>query len=261
MVATPGYCMNVRTCRIAAAGAAVRVALEDPFICPECGGSLAPPALNTIRPSGRVALLAAVFAFVAIGAGATVLVRSGLFTRPPAPEPAPTLASLEPAFLPGPLVTFAEDTLTAPDPATVDADTEEAAAPAHVARKTFPRASRRFAGRETATPAATGRRHANVIMSVSIPMVAGGQPDYPEQYEEDGRSGSVTVTCGLQPDGSPAQCRTTNLTGGRIFDVSVHSWLELKDVRFKPVQARRRRPVHDVTLTVQFIGEGPPPQD
>lgn len=252
LVTTPGYCMNVRTCRIAASGAAVRVALDEPFLCPECGGSLAPPALDTIRPTGRIALLTAVFACVAIGAGATVLMRSGLFNRPVA-EPAPTLVWLAPALLNGPTITFAQDTLAAPDPLSVDA--EEEAPLGRTSRKALPKAPRRTASRETAAPAS---HHANVHLSVSIPLVAGGQPDYPEQYLDEGRSGSVTIICGLQPDGSPAQCRTTQLTGGRIFDVSVHSWLDLKDVRFKPAQTRRRRPVHDVKLTVEFVGDGPP---
>jgi len=250
--------MNLRTCRIAASGAAVKVALEDPFICPECGGSLAPPALDTIRPRGRTALLAAVFACVAIGAGATVLVRGGLFERP-APEPAPSVVTLAPASLHGPTVTFTEDTLAAVPPATVEA--EESASPARSARRAQPKATSPATTREAATAAAPGRHHANVHMSISIPLVAGGQPEYPEQYEEEGRSGSVTVTCGLQPDGGPTQCRTTRLAGGRIFDVSVHSWLELKGVRFKPAQTRRRLTVNNVTLTVQFIGDGPQQQD
>jgi hypothetical protein len=255
LVATPGYCMNVRTCRIAASGAAVKIALEDPFICPECGGSLAPPALNTIRPKGRIALVALVFVCVAIGAGATVLVRGGLFERPApsATEPPPTVALLAPIVLAGPVTTVTQDTLADPPPA----EAEDMPPASRVGRKAATRSAHGLASRDTAAAASPGRHHTNVHMSLSIPLVAGGQPDYPEQYEEDGRSGSVTVTCALQPEGTPTQCLTTRLDGGRIFDVSVHSWLELRDVRFQTARPRHRPPVHDVTLTVHFIGDGP----
>jgi hypothetical protein len=248
--------MNVRTCRLAASGVAVRVALGDPFICPECGGSLAPPALDTIRPRGRAALLVAVFACVAIGAGATVLVRGGILDRrAPPPEPPPVLVALAPAVLTAPPARVTEDALADIQPATFEAEAK--ATPSRPSRKV-----RRLAALQAAaTPAGPGRHHANVHVSLSIPLVAGGQPDYPEQYEEDGRSGNVTVACALLPDGSPRQCRTTRMDGGRIFDVSVHSWLELKDVRFQRSSRRRRSPVRNVTLTVKFIGDGPLQQD
>jgi len=257
LVDTPGYCMNVKTCRIAASGAAVRVALEDPFVCPECGGSLAPPALNTIRPKGRIALVAAVFVCVAIGAGATVLVRGGLFERPaPPPEPLPpTVVSLAPALLAGPAATVTQEAVAAPPPETSTA--EDAAPLPRAKRKASSKAAHVVANRDAETPGSIGHHHTDVHMSLSIPLVAGGQPDYPEQYEEEGRSGSVTVACTLQPDGSPTQCRTTRLMGGRIFDVSVHSWLELRDVRFQTARPHRRPPAHDVALTVHFIGDGP----
>jgi hypothetical protein len=244
--------MNVRTCRLAASGVGVRVALDDPFICPECGGSLAPPALDTIRPRGRVAVLVAAFACVAIGAGATVLVRGGLLARhAPPPEPPAVLATLAPALLTGPPTSVTEDPLADIQPATVEADVT-------ATRSRPPRKVRRPAALQAAaSPSGPGRHHVNVHMLPSIPLVAGGQPEYPEQYEEDGRSGSVTVACALQPDGGPRQCRTTRLDGGRIFDVSVHSWLELKDVRFQTSRLRRRPPVRSVTLTVKFIGDGP----
>ena len=257
MVATPGYCMNVRTCRIAASGTVVKVALEEPFICPECGGSLAPPALSTIRPKGRIALVAAVFVCVAIGAGATVLVRGGLFERPlpPATEPPPTIVSLAPIDLAGPPTTVTQDTLAAPPPA--EAEAEDGPAASRMGRRSAMKSAHAALGRETVAAASPGRHHTNVHMSLSIPLVAGGQPDYPEQYEEEGRSGSVTVTCALQPEGTPTQCLTTRLDGGRIFDVAVHSWLDLRDVRFQTTRARHRAPVRDVTLTVHFIGDGP----
>jgi TonB family protein len=233
------------------------VNLEDPFICPHCGGSLAPPALDSIRPRRRTAVLAVLFACVAIGAGATVLARGRLFERP-ARQPAPTLATLEPAALPGPTVFFTVDTLAAPAPADIEA--EESEPPSRAGRRALSKSVHKGERREAALPAASGHHHANVHLAVSIPLVAGGQPEYPEQYQEDGRSGSVTVACALQPDGGPTQCRTTQLTGGRIFDVSVHSWLDLRDVRFKPVQTRHHRPAHDVKLKVDFIGDGPAPQ-
>jgi len=256
LVDTPGYCMNVKSCRIAASGAPVRVALEDPFICPQCGGSLAPPALESLRPRRRIALIAALFACVAIGAGATVLARGGVFGHR-APEPAPVLAALAPAALPGPVTTVAEDVLDALPPVTADAEDQPASS--RVLRKALPRAAPTGARREASAAAKPGRHHVNVHIAVSTPLVAGGLPDYPEQYE-DGRSGNVTVACGLQPEGTPTQCRTTRLAGGRIFDVSVHSWLELKDVRFKTTHSRSAPPVRSVTLTVHFIGDGPPPE-
>ncbi len=235
------------------------VALEEPFVCPECGNTLVPPALEAMPGRGRrVALLAAAFALVAIAAGATVLARGGLF-RQPAPTPAetPVIASFAPAILTGPMVSFVQDTLADILPATWDV--EDATMPAHALHKMPAKTRAQHLAPGQALKDPVGGHHANVHMSVSVPLVAGGEPDYPEQYQ-DGRSGDVTVACALQPDGSPTQCRTTQQSGGRIFDVAVHSWLDLRDVRFAPPHLRHRPPIRTVTLRVQFIGDGPAPQ-
>jgi hypothetical protein len=229
------------------------VALENPFICPECGSALAPPALEKIASRARrVALLAASFAFVVIVAGATVLVQAGFFAKPePPPEAAPPTIALSPVLLPPvPPVMTAE---VLQPPPTERAPAEESARPVRSPHSASPRATRpRAAGANT-----PGRRHADVHMSVSVPLIAGGLPEYPEQYD-DGRSGSVTVACALEPDGSATRCQTLRVSGGPIFGVAVHSWLELKDVRFRVVKIRGRAPLNGVTLTVRFIGEAAP---
>jgi hypothetical protein len=258
LVETPGYCSRVTDCSLAESGVPVMVALEKPFLCPECGNPLVPPSLDTIGPSARkVALLAAAFASVAIAAGATVLVNGGFFERHgPAPAETAAVIPLAPATLAVAASVATPDALADIPPVTLAV--EEAGSPSRargkVTRKTDAVAA--LADGSLTHPAA--RHHANVHMALSIPLVSGGLPDYPDAYQ-DGRSGNVTVACALQPDGTPTQCRTTRLSGGRIFDVAVHTWLDLRDVRFQMARPRHRAPIHSVTLGVQFIGDSPPP--
>jgi TonB family protein len=105
----------------------------------------------------------------------------------------------------------------------------------------------------------TGNAHGDVRASFSTPLIDGGLPDYPDQYQ-DGQSGDVTVTCTIQTDGKTAGCTTLKATGGRIFDVSVHAWLDLKPVRFRPFKIPGRVKPHPVLFTVHFIGQAPEPE-
>ena len=252
LVETPGFCSRLGACRIAASGALVRVPLEMPFVCPECGAPLTAPALGAIRPlTRRPAFLASALGVVALLAASVVLAQAGFLHRHaplPAPLEEPTIVSFAAIPLQKPTPDAVVDALAEPEPATLAA-TEPAPRQGFVLHPKPESPSVRHA------PAAK-RHHANVHLSFSIPLIAGGQPDYPEQYE-DGRSGTVTVACKLRPDGGTQGCTTMRRSGGPIFDVAVHSWLDLRDVRFKPPKIRGRL-INHVTLTVDFIGEPPP---
>jgi TonB family protein len=257
LVETPGFCSRHGGCSIAASGKVVRVPLENAFVCPECGAPLRSPALGDIRPLARKPVfLASALGIVALLAASVVLAQSGFFHRGapvPAPDEAAITVSLPATSLQRPAPVGVVDTLTAPTAVAVPI--AEAATTLHAARGTGLRPP---AGPILLRHAEVARRrHADVHLSYSIPLVSGGAPDYPEQYE-DGRSGTVTVSCGLRPDGTPQGCATTSRTGGPIFDVAVHSWLDLKDVRFKPARIHGRLTNH-VKLRVDFIGEPPSP--
>ncbi len=253
LVETPGFCLRRETCSVAASGTLVRVPLEKPFLCPECGAKLTPPALADIKPlARRPVLLASAVGVLCLLVVGVVLARGG-FQRAHAPPPAPveqqSTLSLAPVPLAQPAPDIIVETLDSPPAATFPA-TEAATPASSVLRPRSEVPAPRHASR-------ANHARANVRLSFSIPLVAGGEPDYPDQYQ-DGQSGTVTVSCGLRPDGGTQDCKTIRRSGGPIFDVAVHSWLDLRDVRFKPARLRGRL-VNRVTLTVDFIGAPPPP--
>jgi hypothetical protein len=72
--------------------------------------------------------------------------------------------------------------------------------------------------------------------------VAGGAPVYPHAYEEDGRAGSVTISCTIQTSGFPSGCRVLNVQGGSAFSAAVIKWVSSGRVRFAPI-LRNGQPV------------------
>jgi TonB family protein len=51
------------------------------------------------------------------------------------------------------------------------------------------------------------------------------QPDYPDQYNDSGRNGRVTVDCVIQTNGHPTNCHVVSQQGGAAFAASVMQWL------------------------------------
>ncbi len=251
MVETPGYCSLKYACSIAASGRPVMVPLASPFICPECGGTLTAPALDDIAPLARRPIfLVPVLAALALLVASAVLAKVGYFTRPvPPPAAPPALVSLPANLLQATAPVSIQEPVVSPPPVVIAA-TEPAPLP-----RTHRDAARQGTGDrpEMGEKAVHVRHHVNVHLSVSMPLISGGEPDYPEQYQ-DGESGTVMVGCKLRLDGSTHSCTTIRRSGGPIFDVAVHSWLDLKDVQFKPTRLRGRFIDH-VTLTVDFIGQ------
>ena len=65
--------------------------------------------------------------------------------------------------------------------------------------------------------------------------IAGGEPDYPQEYADEARAGAVTVSCTIEPSGSPAGCHVVGVQGGNGFSRAVLQWLGSGRVRYAPV--------------------------
>jgi TonB family protein len=60
-------------------------------------------------------------------------------------------------------------------------------------------------------------------------------PEYPDSYQDSGRTGRVTVDCVIQTDGRPTGCHVLNAQGGAAFSQAVESWLNGANApRYKP---------------------------
>jgi TonB family protein len=208
--------------------------------------------MGAIKPLAlRPAFLASVLGLAALTAAAAVLAQAELswFHKPsPAPDKTPTTVSISAAALEKPAPALVAETLVAPPPEIVlPRQPHILHGPVSEALPARPDARRK---------SASLHRHSNVQLSLSVPLISGGKPDYPDLYQ-NGQSGSVTVVCGLQPNGATQVCRTIRRSGDPLFDVAVHSWLDLRDVRFKPA-VLHGRVTDSVTFTVIFIGEAAP---
>jgi Meckel syndrome type 1 protein len=90
----------------------------------------------------------------------------------------------------------------------------------------------------------------------SARVVRGGAPEFPKAYEDEARSGTVTVRCTIEENGAPTGCDVLEQTGGQSFGRAVSRWLGSGRVRFAPIVAGGQ-PVSQVhTWTVTFR---PPP--
>jgi protein TonB len=61
----------------------------------------------------------------------------------------------------------------------------------------------------------------------SAANIVGGarQPSYPDQYQDSGRPGRVTVDCVIQVDGRPTNCHIVSTSGGAAFASATMQWL------------------------------------
>jgi hypothetical protein len=65
--------------------------------------------------------------------------------------------------------------------------------------------------------------------------VAGGAPNYPDAYADEGRPGAVTISCTIQASGFPAACHVVSVQGGSAFSGAVLKWLGSGRVRYAPI--------------------------
>jgi outer membrane biosynthesis protein TonB len=85
-----------------------------------------------------------------------------------------------------------------------------------------------------ASPPAPAVPHGETHPFRAVP-IAGGEPDYPQEYADEARAGAVTVSCTIEPSGSPAGCHVVGVQGGNGFSRAVLQWLGSGRVRYAPV--------------------------
>jgi protein TonB len=76
-------------------------------------------------------------------------------------------------------------------------------------------------------------------------------PGYPDQYEDSGKAGKVTVDCVIETDGRPTNCKVLGVTGGAAFGSQTMAWLQR--VRYRPEVSGGvpRRSEHQWVVTFQ----------
>lgn len=85
----------------------------------------------------------------------------------------------------------------------------------------------------------------------STHTIAGGAPTFPAYYDE-GRPGAVTVSCTIEPSGSPSGCHIVRQLGGSGFGKAVDQWLGSGRVRFRPILVNGQPVSKQETWTVIF---------
>ncbi|WP_218062253.1 energy transducer TonB, partial [Endobacter medicaginis] len=60
----------------------------------------------------------------------------------------------------------------------------------------------------------------------------GGQPEYPEEMQDQGREGSVNVTCDVDTTGKTSNCQVTSTQGGSAFARSAMDFVSTR--RYTP---------------------------
>jgi protein TonB len=85
--------------------------------------------------------------------------------------------------------------------------------------------------------------------------VSGGSPPYPSELENDGRAGSVTVSCRIETNGYPAGCRVVSARGGEPFKGAVLGWLNSGRVRYEPILKNGKPVAENHQWSVQFQPE------
>jgi protein TonB len=68
----------------------------------------------------------------------------------------------------------------------------------------------------------------------SNPAVGSSRPQFPEELQESGATGRVTVRCDIEADGHPTGCVLMDVSGGSAFGTSVMRWLQSGRALYKP---------------------------
>ena len=82
--------------------------------------------------------------------------------------------------------------------------------------------------------------------------ISGGAPAYPADYEADGRSGRVTVSCLISQNGAPSLCHVVASRGGIGFSNAALGWLRGGQVRFAPVLRDGQAEAGEHSWTMDF---------
>jgi hypothetical protein len=199
---TPGRCSNLDYCSIGMQRLRVTIPLGEPFVCPECGGALRPPAeANSGRPWVMPALRIGVLV-VGIGLGG---VQGYLIGRvQPAVHSAVTAASKDAALqlntaraMLG-LKTLAPDAVVA-----VPAPPPPPAQAVLVQQRAYPT---RTVPLELADPA--------------------------QHLQKEERAGQVTVDCLLVAARDTPSCRVGDIRGTNAFSAASLAWLSKLAVKY-----------------------------
>ncbi|HTR15621.1 MAG TPA: energy transducer TonB [Acetobacteraceae bacterium] len=205
------------------------------------------PALGRLLGLGTVVLLHGVLIYALVnGLGQRLVqkISAPIETRiiqevkPPPPEaapPPPPLAAAPPPYIPPPEIQVQQ-----PPPQHAVTAFTHAAPPAPVA----------FRPAQPAPVAAAIPDHA-----FSARAISGGTPAYPEDYADTPRPGSVTVSCVIETDGRPDQCRVLSTEGGAAFARATMRWLNSGEVRYSPAVHNGQAVREEHTWVVQFEAE------
>ncbi len=263
MTKTPGICRNAAGCALAKRGRIVQVELKQPFLCPSCGGPLAPPPVRNMPEPTVLAAGAGVIVVVA-GALAFWLLGSKpapvpVHAPPPAAHPAPAPKPVAPATPPppisengssgpgGPTTVVIPPQLLAPGTTTLAPATPPAAVPA--APPPAPSPPKRREHRVVASARASQKAPPPPEMKA----LDGSHPEYPDAYEDTDTKGQVTVTCIVQPDGSATKCQILHQTGGAAFGNAVLHWLARDTTRFPPLLRKGHPAALPFTWNIDFF--------
>jgi protein TonB len=86
----------------------------------------------------------------------------------------------------------------------------------------------------------------------TAPTIGSSKPEYPDQYNDSGRSGVVNVTCVIQVDGTPTNCRLNSVSGGSAFGTTVMNWLNSGRVHYRPAIRNGHAVEQSTNLRVSF---------
>ncbi len=198
---TPGRCGNLDYCSIGMQRVLVKVALSQPFVCPECGSPLRPPGqlrkaarLSLLLPALRMAVLLA--AMGASGAAGYVAGRMQPAVSKAVHTAGTGLEAVESAV-----------GLAVPSPAVAAnaVPTARAAAPVFVADRPYPL---RAAPVDAAKP--------------------------PGRLMREARFGQVTVDCALAAVLRHPACQVTDIRGADPVSAAAVLWLQGLSVQYAP---------------------------
>jgi hypothetical protein len=89
----------------------------------------------------------------------------------------------------------------------------------------------------------------------SADPTSSSEPSYPRALESEGSTGLVQVTCRIETDGTPVDCKGIAVEGSSKFRDAALSWLKSGSVRFAPI-LHNGQPVTEVqSWTIEFSAD------
>ncbi len=212
METTPGRCANLDYCSIGMQRVLVEIPVNEPFICPECGGRLRPPASRRrgrpwVMPAIRITVL-----LVGVGLG---LVQGYLLGRmQPAIHKAVSEVSRETVVQ----VNTARGMLGLPKlPETAIVKAPPPAPPPPVAVPVAP----------PVAPLVAPRAYPAHAPSLDV-------ADPPAHLQAEERYGQVTIDCAIAALQIKPVCHATDIRGADAFSGRAVAWLQGLAVQYAP---------------------------